>query len=104
VSGLVPPPAGRFVPQPLESQSIITEGQWHHIGFVWDGSYRFLYVDGIEVAKDAAAQTPLKSSDGGLYIGADKTLDEGTFFSGLIDDVRIYNVALSAEKIAALAQ
>ena len=26
VSGLVPPPAGRFVPQPLESQSIITEG------------------------------------------------------------------------------
>jgi len=104
VSGLVPPPAGRFVPQPLESQSIITEGQWHHIGFVWDGSYRFLYVDGIEVAKDAAAQIPLKSSDGGLYIGADKTLDEGTFFSGLIDDVRIYNVALSAEKIAALAQ
>ncbi|MGB2861896.1 MAG: LamG-like jellyroll fold domain-containing protein [Sedimentisphaerales bacterium] len=26
------------------------------------------------------------------------------FFSGLIDDVRIYNKALSAEEIAALAQ
>jgi hypothetical protein len=28
----------------------------------------------------------------------------GTFFSGLVDDVRIYNKALSAEEIAALAQ
>jgi len=37
-------------------------------------------------------------------IGAGKNLDAGTFFSGLIDDVRIYNVALSTEKIAALAQ
>jgi len=29
---------------------------------------------------------------------------QGCFFSGLIDDVRIYNVALTAEHIAALAQ
>ena len=41
---------------------------------------------------------------GGLYIGASKDLNAGTFFSGLIDDVRIYNVALTAEAIAALAQ
>jgi hypothetical protein len=70
----------------------------------WDGSYRILYVDGIEVARDTAALELLEFADGGLYIGTDKNLDEGTFFSGLIDDVRIYNVALSAEQIAALAQ
>jgi len=104
MTGLVPPPAGRFVPQPLVSESIITDGQWHHVGFVWDGSYRFLYVDGIEVAKDTAAQIPLKSSTGGLNIGASKILTEGTLFSGLIDDVRIYNVALTTEQIAALIQ
>ncbi|MFC1604441.1 kelch repeat-containing protein [Planctomycetota bacterium] len=103
MTGLVPPPAGRFIPQPLVSGSIITYDQWRHIGFVWDGLYRILYVDGIEVAKDAAAQNPLKSATGGLYIGASKTLDAGTYFSGLIDDVRIYNVSLSAEEIAALA-
>ena len=32
------------------------------------------------------------------------SMQSGTYFSGLIDDVRIYNVALSAEGIAALAQ
>jgi len=103
MSGLAAPAVGRFIPQPLKSESVITDGQWHHIGFVWDGSYRFLYVDGVEVAKDAAAQASLKYSNGGLYIGAGKTLDAAAFFFGLIDDVRIYDVALSAEKIAALA-
>jgi hypothetical protein len=104
MTGLVPPTVGRFIPQPLGSQTIITDGQWHHIGFVWDGSYRFLYVDGTEVAKDVAAQNPLKSATGGLYIGASKALDADTLFSGLIDDVRIYDVALTAEQIAALAR
>jgi hypothetical protein len=101
---LVPPSSGWVAKKPLESESIISDDQWHHIGFVWDCSNRILYVDGIEVAKDAEAQNPLKPATGGLCIGASKTLGAGTFFSGLIDDVRIYDVALNAEKIAALAK
>ncbi|MHC4119028.1 MAG: LamG-like jellyroll fold domain-containing protein [Planctomycetota bacterium] len=31
-------------------------------------------------------------------------LEAGTFFGGLIDDVRIYDVALSADEIAAMAR
>ena len=104
MTGLVPPPVGRVITQPLEAQAVITDGLWHHVGFVWDGSYRALYVDGTEVAKDINALAPLKSSNGGLYIGTGKNLDAGTFFSGLIDDVRIYNVALTTGQIAALAQ
>ncbi len=46
----------------------------------------------------------LPSSDGGLYFGTGKILDAATFFSGLIDDVRIYNKALTAEQIEALAR
>jgi hypothetical protein len=83
---------------------VITDGQWHHTGFVWDGSIRALYVDGIEVAKDTEPQTSLESSYGGLYVGAGRYFEVGTFFSGLIDDVRIYNQALSAEEIEALTQ
>jgi hypothetical protein len=106
MTGLVPPPVGRFLPQPLESQSVITDDQWHHVGFVWEGAYRCLYVDGAEVARDTQAQTlaSLKSSNGGLHIGTSKALDADSFFSGLIDDVRIYDVALTAEEIVALAQ
>jgi len=104
MTGLVPPPAGRSAPQPLVSESVITDGQWHHIGLVWDRSYRYLYVDGIEAAGDTKALAPLKASDGGLYIGAGKTLEAASFFPGLIDDVRIYNRALSAEDIEELVR
>jgi len=103
------PSYGKFMtrltdPQPpLQSDFVITDGQWHHIGLVWDRLFRHLYVDGAEVAEDATQLVEVPS-DGGLYIGAGKILDAGSFFSGLIDDVRIYNEALSAEEIAALAQ
>jgi len=73
----------------LMSNFVITDGLWHRIGFVWDGSDRILYADGVEVAADT--QDSLESSAGGLYIGAGSTLDGASFFSGLIDDVRIYN-------------
>ncbi len=35
------------------------------IGFAWDGLYRHLYVDGVEVARDDAPLTSLKGSDAG---------------------------------------
>lgn len=41
-------------------------------------------------------------SDGGLYFGVGKDLDAANCFFGLIDDVRIYNVALSAKEIEEL--
>ena len=74
---------------PLVSDTIITDGAWHHIGFAWDGSSRTLYVDDVAVITDTHDQ--LGSLDGGLNIGAGKNLDAGSFWSGLIDDVRIYN-------------
>jgi len=60
-------------------------------------------VDGVEVAGDMGPVGTIRS-DGGLYIGADEILDATSFFSGLIDDVRIYNNALSEEEIVALAE
>jgi len=86
--------SGRSSVGPLLSQTIITDGDWHRIGLAWDGSYRHLYVDGVEVAKDAAPLSDLESAGGGLYFGVGSTLAPGTYFSGLIDDVRIYNRAV----------
>jgi L-ascorbate metabolism protein UlaG (beta-lactamase superfamily) len=73
----------------LVSAQAVTDGQWHRIGFTWDGTNRVLYVDDIEVARDNQG-TPAASA-GGLYIGAGSTLASGTFWSGLIDDVRLYS-------------
>ncbi len=76
----------------LSSETIITDGNWHRLGFAWDGSVRHLYVDSILVAEDT--ETALAEGHGGLSIGADKNLTAGTFFSGLIDDIRIYSRAI----------
>ena len=78
---------------PLVSETVITDDEWHRIGLVWNGSQRQLYVDGIIVAEDM--QKELAGSYNGLNIGCGKTMESGTFFSGLIDDVRIYNRAVS---------
>lgn len=78
---------------PLLSQTVITDGEWHRIGLVWDGSNRTLYIDGVIVAQDT--RDTLKGSYNGLYIGTGKAMEAGTFWSGLIDDVRIYKRAVS---------
>jgi len=76
----------------LLSEAVIADGNWHRIGFVWDGLYRTLYVDGIPVAEDA--QNNLASRASGFYIGTGKAMALGTCFEGLIDDVRIYSRAI----------
>lgn len=91
----------------LVSDFGITDGQWHRVGIVVTAyqskQLRNLYLDGVQVVTEYVP-VQLPPSDGGLLIGTDKNLDEGSFFSGLIDDVRIYDVALSAEEIATLAK
>ncbi|UCG55885.1 MAG: hypothetical protein JSU70_13555 [Phycisphaerales bacterium] len=77
----------------LKSESVVTDEQWHHVGLVWDGARRYLYVDGAEVAKDAADIFAVHST-GDLHLGADKGLTGGSFWLGLIDDVRIYDRAI----------
>ena len=63
-----------------------------------------MYMDGAEIAQYASALSLAVGCDGGLNIGADKELSISSYWSGLIDDVRIYNGALSEEEIADLAQ
>jgi arylsulfatase A-like enzyme len=79
---------------------------WHHVGVVWDGNRRHLYLDGIEVEKDENPISNLESVNSGLYIGAHKyreTTHSDAHWDGLIDDVRIYRRALSTDEISDLA-
>jgi hypothetical protein len=78
---------------PLLSQTIITDGQWHRIGLVWDGARRMLYVDGAVAAEDT--QDGLPSSGNSLSIGSGNAMESGTFWSGLIDEMRIYSRVVS---------
>ena len=76
-------------PSYLLSEAVITDGDWHRVGFTWDGVNRILYVDDVIATIDT--QDTLPGSEEGLYIGAGKGLEAITFWKGLIDDDRIYN-------------
>jgi hypothetical protein len=77
----------------VTSNVVLTDDLWHHIGLVSDGSGISLYVDDVEVARSDIS--PLLPSVGDLQIGTGKSRDTGTFWSGLIDDVRIYDRAVA---------
>jgi hypothetical protein len=90
---------GRFT-APMVSDAVVTDGQWHRLRLVWDGARRYLYVDGIEVATDTRDLSDLESSRGEFYLGAGADFSPGTFFAGLVDEVRFYNVALKPVAVA----
>ena len=73
----------------LTSEAVIADDTWHRVGFTMDGMNRILYVDNIEVARDT--RSVLQKSQGDLYIGTGTNLDPGSSWSGMVDDVRIYD-------------
>jgi Concanavalin A-like lectin/glucanases superfamily len=91
----------------IASARRINDGQWHHVAATYDGQTDILYVDGAEAAKKPSRKNgPLPGSRWDLCIG-NSAVDYGTGeilgFDGLIDEVRIYNRALAAEEVKALA-
>ncbi len=69
---------------------------WSFITATYDGANVRLYVNGTQVASTARTGT-IASSSNPLTIGGDPIY--GQYFAGLIDEVRVYNVALTAAQI-----
>ena len=71
-------------------------GEWAHLCFTYDGSVLILYKDGEEGAR-INASGDLQQNDLSLSIGG--RLNSGQNFVGIIDDVRLFNRALTVEEI-----
>ncbi len=78
----------------------VTAGKWIQLTGVYDGTYWRLYRNGAEVASTQSPATALASAQGDWSIGSAGNGWEG-LFSGAIDEVAIYNKALSADRIKA---
>jgi len=74
-------------------------GVWHHICLTYDGNVARMYADGTEVASLAKNWNVVLSR---AHIGR-QVNDAAEFWDGLIDDVRIYDYALSPAEIKKLA-
>jgi hypothetical protein len=75
--------------------------KWHHVAGVYDGAQLKLYFDGV-LAASSNVTGNLIGYDTVLRLGINGGLTEP--MAGKMDDVRIYNRALSAEEIAAVMQ
>jgi hypothetical protein len=69
---------------------------WSHLATTYDGTTLRLYVNGTQVGS-LATTGPIATSTGDLWIGGNNVWSE--WFSGAIDEVRVYNRALSASEI-----
>ncbi len=79
-----------------------TSTGWHHVAIAYDKDTKLLafYMDGVLVGSDTSSALDLA---GGVYfcIGAQRTRHDSTWNSqaALIDEMKIYDVALTAEQV-----
>jgi len=78
----------------------VNDGQWHHVAGVYDGSKICLYVDGALDASAKASGT-INTDNFDVYIG-ENAEQPGRGFTGLLDDVAVFNQALNPEQISQL--
>jgi hypothetical protein len=80
----------------LDSQSTVSANQFFHLACTWDGTTVRLYIDGVLNASRAQTLTPVPNTSPlfvGVFGGNSDRLD------GVIDEVRIYDRALTATEI-----
>jgi len=86
----------------FESAAQVADNEWHHIAGVYDGSEATLYVDGV-LDTGVPATGQINSSSHKLLIG-ENAQARGRYFKGLMDEVRIYNVALNESSVVKAMQ
>jgi hypothetical protein len=84
------------------SSRVITDGQWHFVVCQRVGNEFRIYIDGVLDASQTFAHTSVDNT-ASLAIGEEANYNR-QWFNGIIDEVRIYNRALSDAEIQALYQ
>jgi hypothetical protein len=77
----------------------VNDGMWHLVTGVYDGSFIKLYVDGLLQGSTAYSGGIFSAPGENVYIGNSDEGAERIPFTGLMDDVRIYDYALSASEV-----
>jgi len=82
----------------IDTGTSVADGKWHHVVLVQRASDdRELFIDGSSVATDTTSISTFSVTDG--WIGGEASY--GQYFNGKIDDVRIYDRALTESEIKA---
>jgi hypothetical protein len=76
-------------------------GGWTHLALTWDGQTMTAWAAGAMLQSATAGQPVLDAQ--GLWFGADNDGGPAAYYTGALDEIRIYNRALSADEIVMLA-
>ncbi len=82
-----------------ESSASVTDGAWHFIAGVYDGTSLLVYVDGALAGTTAAAGLTMPATANALELGGHCN-GNAYPWAGSVDDVRLYGRALSAAELA----
>jgi beta-lactam-binding protein with PASTA domain len=83
----------------ITGTAVLPTNAWTHLATTYDGTTMRLFVNGVQV-RSVLRSGAILATDGPLHIGGNEVWG-GEFFSGLIDEVRVYNRALTGAEIAA---
>lgn len=89
----------------IKGSTAVNDGQWHHVAVVWDyssgtsGTGR-IYVDGVNVTSSSNYTANNADNSGNtLKIALPNYGEASSYFSGQIDEVRVWNVARTETEI-----
>jgi len=90
---------------PRYSTTSLLPGQWYHVAATFEPNHEVIYVNSIKETDDSNLSIPdsIPNNSQPLYIGYHKDEEDG-FFDGIIDEVALWQRALSAEEVGQLYQ
>jgi hypothetical protein len=85
----------------MVQSSLLQSNSWQHITITHEGSFHRMYLNG-NLDVEVEGNKPLPRGEGrGIRFGGPRGTSQ-SHFTGLLDDIRIYNRALSNEEISSL--
>jgi hypothetical protein len=86
---------------PSSGNYVMPVGQWVHIAVTFNGSTAIFYANGTQTGSGSFSFGP--KTDAIIEIGCDSGVSGWNSFNGTLDEVRLYNNALTPAEIKALA-
>lgn len=82
----------------------VTDGEWHHLVWTREGKHLKVYVDGSLNSTNTTPGIANITSDASMQLGTSScnNVDGTTPFTGSVDELQIYNRALSSSEILAI--
>jgi hypothetical protein len=89
---------------PLGPVAGLETGQWVHIVFTFDGTLGILYLNGTRISSDVPFPVPGAATiivGDRIRIGSDFSPNDASSWTGLVDDVAVYPMVLTADDVSA---